>query len=177
MLIGLFLSLAFADSLTLDSGATLQGELAVYQYGGDCQISVSEGELRGAIVIVPCAHINRLERSADPAVATVVAPEAPAEPVLSAPAEDLSAFSLTGETFAAQIPAPETEEAPADAPVLDGVPMDAAVTVDPGLLPDGRPAARVPSPGRTATPRPPGPPAAMPLAIPPNPDGTAKMGW
>ena len=33
---------AFADSITLDTGATIEGDLAHYEFGGDCQISVTE---------------------------------------------------------------------------------------------------------------------------------------
>lgn len=85
---------AFASPmlLTMDTGAEIRGELAMYQYGGDCQISVSEGPLNGAILIVPCARLQRFER--DPSEAAVevsysdIADEPASEP---APAAELAA--------------------------------------------------------------------------------------
>ena len=56
-------STAFADSISLDTGATIEGDLARYELGGDCQISVTEGELAGVIVIVPCHRVSSFVRT------------------------------------------------------------------------------------------------------------------
>lgn len=56
-------SLAYADSITLDTGATIEGDLARYELGGDCQVSVTEGELAGVIVIVPCHRVASFVRT------------------------------------------------------------------------------------------------------------------
>lgn len=63
---------ARADALTLDSGATIEGDLARYELGGDCQISVTEGDLLGTIVILPCHRIVSFVRT-EPAVPVLVA--------------------------------------------------------------------------------------------------------
>lgn len=55
--------LARADTITLDTGATIQGDLARFEFGGDCQISVTEGELKGVIVIVPCQRVESFART------------------------------------------------------------------------------------------------------------------
>ncbi|MDP2306967.1 MAG: hypothetical protein Q8P18_13160 [Pseudomonadota bacterium] len=55
---------AWADSITLDTGATIEGDLARYQLGGDCQLSVTEGPLTGVIVIVPCHRVQSFMRTA-----------------------------------------------------------------------------------------------------------------
>ncbi|MDP2317094.1 MAG: hypothetical protein Q8P41_29650 [Pseudomonadota bacterium] len=55
---------AFADSITLDTGATIEGDLARYEFGGDCQLSVTEGELTGVILIVPCHRVQSFMRTA-----------------------------------------------------------------------------------------------------------------
>jgi hypothetical protein len=55
---------AHADSITLDTGATIEGDLARYELGGDCQLSVTEGELSGVILIVPCHRVQSFMRTA-----------------------------------------------------------------------------------------------------------------
>lgn len=59
----LLASLASADSITLDTGATIEGDLARYEYGGDCQLSVTEGDLSGVILIVPCHRVQSFVRT------------------------------------------------------------------------------------------------------------------
>jgi hypothetical protein len=61
----LLLSAALADSVTLDNGVVLQVDLARYELHGDCQMSVMEGELTGAILIVPCQRVRSFERTAE----------------------------------------------------------------------------------------------------------------
>ncbi len=77
---------ARADTIQLDSGATLTGDLARYEYGGDCQISVTEGPLAGVIAVLPCHRIQSFVRSAlapapaaGPEPMSAGAPEVPPE--------------------------------------------------------------------------------------------------
>lgn len=82
----LLLSFALADSVTLDNGVVLEVDLARYEVHGDCQMSVLEGELQGAILIVPCHRVQSFQRTAEALVlpAQAVAEEAVGE---FAPAE------------------------------------------------------------------------------------------
>lgn len=88
-----FLSVAFlllsasaarADTITLDSGATIQGDLARFEFGGDCQISVTEGDLSGVIVIVPCHRVASFVRTS-PRVPVAVSTQEPAAVAATAP--------------------------------------------------------------------------------------------
>ncbi len=54
---------ARADTISLDTGATIEGDLARYEVGGDCQISIGEGPLTGAILIVPCHRVASFVRT------------------------------------------------------------------------------------------------------------------
>ncbi len=45
----LYASLAFADTVTLDNGTLLAADLAGYELDGDCQMTMTEGELKGGI--------------------------------------------------------------------------------------------------------------------------------
>jgi hypothetical protein len=85
---------AFADTLVLDNGAVLTGSLASYEHGGDCAISVTEGDLRGAVVTVPCTRLARFEKDPDgdaivqPLIEEIALPQSPAPPPLvAAPVE------------------------------------------------------------------------------------------
>lgn len=62
MLLALVLSAA-ADTITLDTGAVIEGDLARYEFGGDCQVSVTEGQLSGVILIVPCHRVESFMRT------------------------------------------------------------------------------------------------------------------
>lgn len=57
------LGAAHADTITLDTGAAIQGDLARFEFGGDCQISVTEGDLAGVIIIVPCQRVESFART------------------------------------------------------------------------------------------------------------------
>jgi len=71
----------WADTITLDTGATLQGELAQYEAGGDCQIKITEGELRQVIIIVPCYRVQSFMRTSQHLpVAVSHIPAVPAPP-------------------------------------------------------------------------------------------------
>ncbi len=80
-----FLAAAYADTLELDNGAVLVGELAAYDRVGDCHIAVGEGALAGAIVVVPCARVARFEREAEPFVDAAIGPAAQPDGVEDAP--------------------------------------------------------------------------------------------
>lgn len=79
----LLASLAVADTITLDTGVTLSAELARYEAGGDCQFSVTDGELQGVIVIVSCARVSSFTRVAEPLLSMHPAPAAAAPPTES----------------------------------------------------------------------------------------------
>lgn len=54
--------LALADTITLDNGAVIDGDIAEYQPAGDCRIAVTGGPLEGATVTLPCRRLARFER-------------------------------------------------------------------------------------------------------------------
>ena len=62
----LLASLAFADTITIDTGASIDADLARYEADGDCQLSVTEGDLQGVIVILPCSRIVAFQRAERP---------------------------------------------------------------------------------------------------------------
>lgn len=62
----LLTSLAFADTITIDTGAAIDADLARYEDGGDCQLSVTDGDLLGVIVILPCSRIVAFQRAERP---------------------------------------------------------------------------------------------------------------
>ncbi|MSQ03823.1 MAG: hypothetical protein EXR71_18370 [Myxococcales bacterium] len=63
----LIASVAFADTVTLDNGTLLAAALARYELDGDCQMTMTEGELEGAIVIVPCYRVLSFTRTSNSA--------------------------------------------------------------------------------------------------------------
>jgi hypothetical protein len=78
---------ALADTITLDTGAAIEGDLARYELGGDCQISVTEGALQGVIVIVPCHRVRAFVRldSVPPAPLAPMEPEGVVVAVIDPP--------------------------------------------------------------------------------------------
>jgi hypothetical protein len=104
---------ARADVITLDSGASIDGDLAQYEYGGDCQIGVTGGGLAGAIVIVPCHRIQSFVRT------TTRAPE----PLVGVAFDDPPA--VVEEELAASAPqrAPTPPRPAAPAPVVPDEPI------------------------------------------------------
>ncbi|MBM4368477.1 MAG: hypothetical protein FJ102_19840 [Deltaproteobacteria bacterium] len=120
----LLAAMALADTITLDSGAIIEGDLARYEMGGDCQVSVTEGPLVGVIVIVPCHRVLAFVRTAPvdaPVLAAVVAPEIPVVEVpvdepLAPPIPDFMAEDevIAEESDVAEI---EADEGAGDPPV------------------------------------------------------------
>lgn len=83
---------AHADTVTLDTGATVEGDLARYELGGDCQLTVGEGPLTGAILIVPCHRVASFVRtpSARPvAVQPAIEAESEVAEVVEEPVEEV----------------------------------------------------------------------------------------
>lgn len=140
---------ASADSFDLANGSTLEGTLATYELGGNCQIFVSAGPVRGATLLLPCSEILAMRR---PGVQPAAAPAAPAAPgleveALVAPAAVVvpaqtapqavqmapEAAQLPDETpsiLVIEEPEPEPEAAPAPpAPVAASLPEGYALPV------------------------------------------------
>ena len=156
MLLALTLS-AWADSITLDSGAIIEGDLARYEFGGDCQISVTEGQLSGVILIVPCHRVESFVRTTvrvpvpiGVADAPVVRPP-PSEVVRPGPAD--VPFVAVVDAPAASQPVEETAldapDAPADeAPVTEAPAAESPETeTSAAAVPAAAPAAAAPSEG------------------------------
>ncbi len=144
MLLALTLT-AFADSITLDTGVTIEGDLARYEFGGDCQISVTEGELRGVILIVPCHRVEAFVRTT-PAVPTPigltsVAPREPAPRSSAAPPPTVSPDPAPTPAAAPAVaelsadPGPSTETVPLAA----AAPIEESEPVAPAPVPLGAP--------------------------------------
>ena len=98
MLLVVLLGEALADTITLDSGAALEGTLTHYEIRGTCNIHVDEGGLAGADVVLPCAQVIRMERRAVAQSApttldgsVIVVPEEPATLGDLAPVEEIAA--------------------------------------------------------------------------------------
>lgn len=133
---------ARADTISLDTGATLTGDLARYELGGDCQISVTQGDLRGVILVLPCRRIQsfvRAEPPARPALADAPAPPADAPVVADVPplAARPVVREIPLEPAAPPLPAPvipplgvpqagplDLPGVPADLPAAPGAPDD-----------------------------------------------------
>jgi hypothetical protein len=126
MWLGLVLAAARADTITLDTGGVVEGELARFEHGGDCHVSVDDGPLQGAIVIVPCYRVVSFQRTS----------RAP-PPAVGAPAAATSPPSL---------PTPPTPvPAPVVAPVPPPLPEEAVATVDLAPAPLAMPVAPPPT--------------------------------
>ena len=124
-MLALLASLALADTITLDTGAVIEGDLARYELGGDCQVSVTEGPLTGVILIAPCHRVLAFVRSPDAAPRVLAAVETT---VVEVPlADEVPAFLADMEPV-------EVDEETADAPAIDrtpGVVRDDAAAGDP----------------------------------------------
>ncbi len=56
--------LAYADTITLDTGAVVEGDLNRYEHGGDCEVTVTGGDLEGVVLIAPCFRVQSFVRTA-----------------------------------------------------------------------------------------------------------------
>ncbi len=117
----LLATMALADTITLDSGAVIEGDLARYEMGGDCQVSVTEGPLVGVILIVPCHRVQAFVRTGPveaPILAAVVVPEVPVAEPLEPEVPD---FMVEEEALAEAMDTEEieTDEGAGDPPALE----------------------------------------------------------
>ncbi len=126
----LFLSAALADTVTLDNGSVLVADLARYELDGDCQMTVTEGELQGAILIVPCHRVKAFDRTrpAAPVVLRAPTPDVVATAELPAGMPD-SIAALRDDDFLTPFPV-------ADAPVEDAPEAGEWDTDDDAVDPD-----------------------------------------
>ena len=117
---------ANADTFTLDSGAVIEGEMVVYNYGGECQMSVMDGDLVGAIVLIPCERIVSFSKT----------PTTPAPP-MEAPALTAAAVEAAVTPLAAplEIVPPVAGEEVLEVEVVAAPPEVVAVTSEPEVAP------------------------------------------
>jgi hypothetical protein len=143
----LFFASALADSVTLDNGVVLEVDLAWYELHGDCQMSVVEGELTGAILIVPCHRVRRFERTAEALV--LEAQRVPAAVVAEADAGEIVSEERV-EARAEEREWLELPDAPdADEPADDDSDGGAAAAVPSSPPPDAADEPAAPAPGAT----------------------------
>ncbi len=113
---------ARADVITLDNGAIIHGDLGMYQLGGDCHITVTEGPLLGSAVTVPCRRVARFERAAD-------GPANVAVPIVEAPAVARTPAVAVAATPPAPVVAPVAVVAAPVAPPVAAAPPAPAVAL------------------------------------------------
>lgn len=109
LILGLLSGPALADEVQLSSGAVLEARLGSFDRAGDCALEVTGGELEGALVVLPCADIQRFRRVEPEALG---AETGEVEPVISEVSE------VSGDPAAAAAPgapAAEVEELAVDA--------------------------------------------------------------
>lgn len=167
--------LAFADTITLDTGVAIEGDLARYEFGGDCQISVTEGDLGGVIVIVPCRRVAsfvRTEVREPEVIGRVDPPAAPPAPV--APPAVAAAPPVAPPAPVALVAAPVEEPAPVEAQVVADAPYAGEPVYE---LPVDPP----PAPVAAAAVAPAAPPVAFvqpppPVAVAPEPTALERLG-
>jgi len=93
VVLALMANVALADRVELESGAVLEARMSAFDRDGDCALTVTEGELAGAMVVVPCAEVVRFQQ-APSAVPTLSETEAPALTEIEAGPEALSAAPI-----------------------------------------------------------------------------------
>ena len=52
-----------SDSITLDTGAVVEGNLSRYVQGGNCEVTVTQAELTGVVLTVPCYRVQSFVRT------------------------------------------------------------------------------------------------------------------
>ena len=118
---------ANADTFTLDNGAVIEGQMVVYNYGGECQMSIIEGALVGSIVIIPCDRIDSFSRSRAtlappmevPSLTAAAIEQALTEPavIVAEPVPVELAIVAEPVPVAAPVPVEEVAEAPIEEPL------------------------------------------------------------
>jgi hypothetical protein len=102
--IALFISTALAGTITLDTGAVVEGDLAVYEHQGNCQVSVTDGGLQGSILVLPCSRLVAFSFDPVEAIATSDSAQLESEQVLSvAPTEDSTPDPYMGPESAVEV--------------------------------------------------------------------------
>lgn len=109
------LSPAHADAFRLANGSTVEGTLATYELGGNCQIFVASGPVRGATLLLPCTEILSMSRPG--AEAPALAATTPGPPAAPAP--------LPAEAVAPPTPLVAPVGEPTQAPAAAALPVDA----------------------------------------------------
>lgn len=172
----LLLSPARADSFKLANGSLVEGTLATYELGGNCQIFVASGPVRGATLLLPCAEIQAFSRTSPAAAFGGLEVEEVRAPAALAPlAEPAPVAAPPPPAAPAAVPAPPAEPVPA--PVGSPAPEPVSAALPAGMvLPGDEPLAQAAPAGAQAsnlrgTPRPApviGPTAASPTAAGPS---------
>ncbi|MCK6505172.1 hypothetical protein L6R53_17535 [Myxococcota bacterium] len=152
LLLATLTSPAHADAFRLANGSVVEGTLATYELGGNCQIFVAAGPVRGATLLLPCAEILAFQRPG--AEAPALASAAPAAPIaveqVAGPPALVIPVSEPEQAPAAaspaEAPAPPT---PSDEPVSASLPEGYALPGDDALAeaaaPEAPPAAPPPA--------------------------------
>ena len=113
---------ASADTFTLDNGAVIEGQMVVYSYGGECQMSITEGDLVGSIVLIPCDRITSFARGLAVPAPPMEAPSLAAAAIEDALSEPVSVASVVVEPVPEPIAAePVPELAVLAVPVAEPV--------------------------------------------------------
>lgn len=132
---------AHADAFRLANGSVVEGTLATYELGGNCQIFVAAGPVRGATLLLPCAEILAFQRpgAEAPALVSAVPATAPAAALaveeVRAPAPLVIPISEPEQAPGAASPAQEAPTAlpAADEPVSASLPEGYALPGDDAL--------------------------------------------
>jgi hypothetical protein len=123
---------ASADTFTLDNGAVIEGQMVVYNYAGECQMSITNGDLVGSIVIIQCDRIASFSKGAAVPAPTMEAPAlsaAASTDVLSEPAPAVAPV-----TDVLSEPAPAV--APVAAVIIEARPVEPIEVEEVALAPE-----------------------------------------
>jgi len=121
---------AMADSFTLDNDVTVEGVMTEYNLEGSCHIALSEGDLSGAVVILPCERIVQFVRTTPSdipeeaisltAPAPIFSDDAPVDaPFATAPVEAILPPAPPQEDAAMAAPTPAPQPAPEPEPTWE----------------------------------------------------------
>ena len=164
MLFLALLVLARADSITLDTGAVVEGDLSRYQQGGNCEVVVTQGELMGVTLSVPCYRLQSFVRTHAP----VAPPQASAPAQAYTPPVPAQPASPDSPSVYAQPPYPDARpSAPTYAPAPYSPAQPTAQAPQVPSVPAPIPPAPAPPPARAYAPVPDQPVPVQPPAQPP----------